>query len=307
MTIPISDVISIESAQSSICLLAGESTSYQFNIANKSNEALEFSLAILENHFLAQQQLHCQFKPAQGMIRPQEDASCTLEINTGANAAIKELQSIIEINLNNADSNSQAWSVHHAFDITIQQNYITQLLPAVIRKDAGPNQLLTHMINILSHQSKDIEHGRTTLARHFDPYGCPDHFVPLLVRMLDLDRIFSGTQAIHENELLHKSSCPLGRIRNVIARAMRCSQWRGTSKGLLLFLQTACDSHDFSIEEDTSKAFHIIIHASEKIFQHKELIQKIIDNEKPAYVTSELLFNHTMHENPIGTAAGPVS
>jgi len=73
------------------------------------------------------------------------------------------------------------------------------------------------------------------------------------------------------------------------------SQWRGTQKGLLLFLQTATGLADFQIQENVDlnghpKSFHITVRAPKESAQYRKLIERIVEFEKPAYVTYELSF-----------------
>jgi len=69
------------------------------------------------------------------------------------------------------------------------------------------------------------------------------------------------------------------------------------SKGLLLFLQTATGIEKiFVIDENVvdkngqRRPFHISVTAPAEGGPHKDLIERIIEMEKPAHVTFELAF-----------------
>ena len=90
-------------------------------------------------------------------------------------------------------------------------------------------------------------------------------------------------------------STGLGRLRELTASAATLSRWRGTRKGLLLFLAVATGSTEFDINEQVIedgrvKPFHLHVTAPRHLEGHGDLIRRIIELEKPAYVTYELEF-----------------
>jgi hypothetical protein len=94
----------------------------------------------------------------------------------------------------------------------------------------------------------------------------------------------------------------LGRLRELVAAAGEISRWRGTARGLRLFLQTATGVRDFVLDERVPgpdgrpRPFHLRVHAPASLLPHRALLERIIEREKPAYVTYELLF--TQPSNP---------
>ena len=129
-----------------------------------------------------------------------------------------------------------------------------------------------------------------------NPYRTPDKFVPMLARWLDLDWVFDGgghgkPPNTISSELI---SSGLGRVRELIGMAATLSQWRGTGKGLIRFLETATGVHGFTIQEQVldpdgvPKPFHLSIRAPWEARDFKALVIRIIEAEKPAYVTYDL-------------------
>jgi hypothetical protein len=88
----------------------------------------------------------------------------------------------------------------------------------------------------------------------------------------------------------------LGRLRELIAQAAFLSQWRGTSRGLLRFLEAATGVQGFAIDEQVPgpdglpRPFHLRVRAPQTTKPYSVLIERIIEIEKPAYVTYELAF-----------------
>jgi phage tail-like protein len=129
-----------------------------------------------------------------------------------------------------------------------------------------------------------------------DPRRTPDAFVPLLARWLDLDRLFEQRHAEGGSLPAAPVTTGLGRLRELVAGAARLSHWRGTAKGLRAFLETATGTPGFDIDERVSQAdgrprpFHVRIRAPASTAPHRALIERIIEQEKPAAVTFELEF-----------------
>lgn len=132
---------------------------------------------------------------------------------------------------------------------------------------------------------------------YFGPYSAPEPFVRYLAKWVDLDR-YLGEEFSDEEAINQPSSVSIepGRLRELIALASHLSQWRGTARGLKLFLETATGMSGFSLEEKVNhdesspKVFHFRVKAPQSAARYQDLITRIINEEKPAYVTYELEF-----------------
>ncbi len=285
--------LEISAPHALIQVTAGASATYQLTVHNLSEQALNVTGSIINNSFQSEQHYRLQLLPRTFTLEAHAQQTCSIRIHSGSNAgsATQQLSYHAQCSIS-----GQSQSVSHDFAIQLEKNFVTDLLPAILRRDAGPEQILSHVLHVMHDYHGHIEQGRAILPAHFNPYTCPEHFIPLLIRMLDLDRIFSQTQAVSADPKQHRSSCPIGRLRNVIAVAMHCSHWRGTSRGLRLMLQSATGAQDFTIIENSAtatgaaRAFHILVEAPANVVMHENLIQRIISSEKPAYVTAELIF-----------------
>src|SRR5262249_12267108 len=126
------------------------------------------------------------------------------------------------------------------------------------------------------------------LDTFFDPLRTADRFVPLLACWVDLERLFE--QSFSRGVAgVSPISTGLGRMRELVARAAELARWRGPVRSLKLFLETATGETGFLIEErPAGHPFHLCVRAREGSLPHRALIERIIEFEKPAYVTYEL-------------------
>ncbi len=175
----------------------------------------------------------------------------------------------------------------------MKRTKIEALLPSVFRRTAHLGSPLFALLQEMEEQQEPAEEALTHLDAFFDPYRAPHRFVPLLARWVDLDKLLGESG----DDLAAGSFPPgLGRLRELIASAAYLSRWRGTARGLELFLETAMGVQGFEITEVPPDAegrphpFHVAIRAPESTEPYRELIEQIIEIEKPAYVTYDLEF-----------------
>lgn len=174
---------------------------------------------------------------------------------------------------------------------------IAQLLPVVFQRTLNARNPLTGLLEVMEALQAPSEDILQRLDSFFDPRRTKDEFVPYLAYWADLTRLFDETQNASGQYGFSSSSLAtgLGRLRELIASAAYLSQWRGTKKGLLRFLQTATGFGNFDIQENVDltgkpRPFHVSIRAPKESAQYSVLISRIVELEKPAYVTYELSF-----------------
>jgi len=142
------------------------------------------------------------------------------------------------------------------------------------------------------------------LDTFFSPFRTPDRFVPFLAGWVDLERLFDDTPGLSKSggATAAPLSTGLDRLRALTVMAAHLSQWRGTQKGLVLFLEIATGTSGFEINElvpgpdRRTIPFHIRVLAPESVRPHRALVERIIESEKPAYVTWELAFSPSVQE-----------
>ncbi len=178
----------------------------------------------------------------------------------------------------------------------MKREQIAQLLPEVFRTTLEPRTPLAALLEIMDALHSPTEKVLSDIDEIFDPYRAPDAFVPMLAAWVDLDRFFSQRRSGSNANDLVTFSCGMGRLRELVATAAELSQWRGTSKGLIRFLEVATGDSGFEIDEQAStgdgvpRPFHIEIRAPATTMRYKAVIEQILEQEKPAYVTYQLVF-----------------
>jgi phage tail-like protein len=178
----------------------------------------------------------------------------------------------------------------------MKRTEIERLLPGVFQRTLRPGNPLSAILDVMEGLHAPSEGQLESLDAVFDPRRTPDKFVSFLARWLDLERLFDKPARGQPQTSALPIPTGLGRLRELTAAAAHLSQWRGTAHGLLLFLRTATGHPGFAVEEqvegvdDKTRPFHIRVRAPGEMFPYRGLIQRIIELEKPAYVTYELLF-----------------
>jgi len=177
----------------------------------------------------------------------------------------------------------------------MKRNELEGLLPDTFRRTAQPGSVLAALLDVMEAQHAPSEEALASLDSFFDPYRAPDDFVPYLAQWVDLLRFLDEAPGGADADL-RTFAGGMGRLRELIAAAAYLSRWRGTSHGLVLFLETATGAPGFGIEEDAPGGdgrplpFHVRVVAPAAAQAQEMLIRQIVQMEKPAYVTFELVF-----------------
>jgi phage tail-like protein len=187
----------------------------------------------------------------------------------------------------------------------MKQSEIRQFLPAVIQRTVqgtledtpeGKVQrgnLMFAFLQVMEDLHVPTDKILGNIDAVFDPYRTADRFVPFLAAWVDFDYVLGG---LSDEEVLSSPNYAsrMACMRDLISNAAFLSQWRGTNKGLMAFLELATGVSGFKIEEtvlDESqkiKPFHLKIIVPPVAQQFTDLIRRIVDTEKPIYVTYEL-------------------
>jgi phage tail-like protein len=178
----------------------------------------------------------------------------------------------------------------------MKQSEIAFLLPGIFQRTLHPGSPLTGLLAVMEGLSSVPEETLDHVEAFFNPYRTPDRFVPFLADWVDLEWLLIQ----NPEERAVTGSAPLesglGRLRELVAASAFLSQMRGTARGLTLFLETATGIRGFKIIENIScvngkpRPFHLCIRAPSQSEIYRGLIERIIEFEKPAYMTYELVF-----------------
>jgi phage tail-like protein len=177
----------------------------------------------------------------------------------------------------------------------MKKGQIKRLLPAVFQRAAQPGTPLYAVLDAMETMQAPSEAVLDSIDMYFDAYRAPDNFVAYLAGWVDLEVLMDVPRGNSPSSTLSLST-GVGRLRELTATAVTLSQWRGTCKGLRLFLETATGATGFDIEEHVTGAdgkerpFHMRITAPANLAGHRVLLERIVELEKPAYVTYEFAF-----------------
>ncbi|HYO49493.1 MAG TPA: hypothetical protein VEW94_06545 [Chloroflexia bacterium] len=178
----------------------------------------------------------------------------------------------------------------------MKQTEIRRLLPGVFQRTIYPGNPLSALLDVMEALHAPSEEVLAGLDAFFDPRRSPGDFVPMLATWVDLERLLTGDP----EEVTAGTPPPFpsgtGRLRELVAAAPLISKWRGTARGLLLFLETATGAQGFIIDERVPgldglpRPFHLRVVAPAETARYMIMIERIIELEKPAYVTYQLEF-----------------
>jgi phage tail-like protein len=178
----------------------------------------------------------------------------------------------------------------------MKRDDILDLLPEIFQRTAHENSPLTRLLDVMEGLHEPDEAILTELDRFFDPYRAPDAFVPMLATWVDLGELVREMPETPTGPPVEPLATGIGRLRALVASAAYLSQWRGTRLGLRRFLETATGAQGFELDEAVRdeagavRPYHVRVVAPAKTAPYRPLLEKIIELEKPAYVTFELTF-----------------
>ncbi|HEX7974450.1 MAG TPA: phage tail protein [Anaerolineales bacterium] len=172
----------------------------------------------------------------------------------------------------------------------MDRDEILRLLPEVYRRTSNLNKppgekppaVLDAFLGVMERMHAPVEHVLAHLDEYFDPRRASDDFIPFLSTWVDMDALL--IEGVRTPEGLYW-------LRNLILSAAALSKERGTPQGLEQFLQLATGLPGFRVTPDQVKKvrpFHIIVEYPPEASSYLDWIRKIIDWEKPAYVTFDL-------------------
>ncbi len=158
---------------------------------------------------------------------------------------------------------------------------IELLLPSVVRRAIAPGSPLFALTGVMADLHDPADEAAGSLDGYFDPWRCPERFLPLLAAWVDIPLpVTTGSR----------------RLRELIAVAVGLHQVRGTRRALLAFLEAATGLRGFEIDEAVRDAagrvrpFVVAVRAPEAARAHAAMIERLIESERPAHVRCELAF-----------------
>ena len=174
----------------------------------------------------------------------------------------------------------------------MKRSEIERLLPAVIARTLRPRGPLAGLLDVMEGQHAPSEEVLKHLDESLNPRLTRDDFVPYLARWADLQWLLGDAKGVAAERASFPSG--LGRLRELVAAAVRLSQWRGTPRGIVEFLEIATGCSGFEVvEEHEGRPFHIVVRAPSAAQDYRPMIERIVRMEKPAYATHAVEFAGT--------------
>ncbi len=178
------------------------------------------------------------------------------------------------------------------------QAHIERLLPDVFQRANAPGSPLAAIIDAMDAMLSPAEEAIASLPDNLNTDRASDPFVILLAYFMDLDRYLPQETYFDYDpaEALPPIASGMGRLRELIRAVPELSRWRGTGHGLCLFLETATGIPGFEVLENGAdehgrpRSFHVKVIAPANAVSYRDLVGQIVEQEKPAFVTHEIVF-----------------
>jgi phage tail-like protein len=175
---------------------------------------------------------------------------------------------------------------------------IERLLPSVFQRANAPGSPLRALLEVMEALHAPAERVLEDLPLYLDPRSADERFLTMLAHWVDLDRVLPrrGFSDPPRGWSSPATGLAPDALRELIAQAARLAKLRGTAAGLRAFLEIATGHGPFRLEENVAAAdgsvvpFHVRVVAPERAREARALIERIVELEKPAYVTYEVVF-----------------
>jgi phage tail-like protein len=181
----------------------------------------------------------------------------------------------------------------------MKQHEIMRYLPEVFRRTVKSENPLEIILETMEKMHEPGEQVLDSLDMYFDPRRTEDALVPFMSYWINLEWLLTEEQKNGKNLKLENQehlTNGLGRLRELIANASFLSKWRGTADGIKLFIIIATGVKSVEIQTNIthdhkkSLPYHFIIKIREDARRFEPVLNIIIEHEKPAYTTYEILF-----------------
>ena len=165
---------------------------------------------------------------------------------------------------------------------------IALLLPEVYRRALATSSPLEGLLHVMDAQHAPVEAVLDRFPDVFDPYLTPDRFVAYLARWVDLVRWLDS----EDSEL----DTGQGRLRVLVAVSAELARRRGTALGLRTALTLALGVPGVEVDDqvldkdDLPMPFRVRVTLPAQAAVHRELVERIVHEEKPAHVVAEIVY-----------------
>ncbi|MEU1967429.1 phage tail protein [Micromonospora sediminicola] len=165
----------------------------------------------------------------------------------------------------------------------MRRTAIERLLPAAYQRAAGPGSVLGALLDVMEALHAPDEAVLADVDALFGPYRTPDGFVAYLTRWVAMDHVVAAPRVDAPLPL------PVGRLRDLVAHGALLARWRGTPYGMRTALELATGVTGFVLDEPADRPFHLVVRVPPAAVDRIALVTRIVEAEKPAAVTVEVL------------------
>jgi phage tail-like protein len=168
---------------------------------------------------------------------------------------------------------------------------IARLLPEIYQQayESGDgSQPLHALIHVMAAMLESTDNYLDDDARLAEPWRCEDEFLAPLARWVGLSAYIDGPG----------DSKGCAGVRELIRQAAVLARARGTRETLDAILKLATGLTGFEFEENppdengVPMSYHFRIRVPAGGARQRDLIERVIDNEKPCFTTVEILWNN---------------
>jgi phage tail-like protein len=173
---------------------------------------------------------------------------------------------------------------------------IPRLLPEAMQAGITPGSALETLIGIMQAHLAPDEAVLADLDRWFDPRRAPEGFLMLLADWVGLERTLLGEL---DRSSSRTTTIDAGALRDLILRAAGFARARGTARTLRQILEIVTGSNNVALfenplgEDGEPLPFHLRVELPASALRHEALVRRVVENWKPAFVTSEIIFRPT--------------
>ncbi|AEB45880.1 phage tail protein [Micromonospora maris] len=160
---------------------------------------------------------------------------------------------------------------------------IERLLPAAYQRACVPGSVLWALLEVMEGLHAPDEAVLAEVDALFAPYRAPGEMVAYLARWVAMDHLVAAPRRDAPLPL------PLSRLRDLVAHGAHLAAWRGTPDGLRTVLELATGVTGFVLDEPPDRPFHLVVRVPAAAADQVALIGRIVEAEKPAAVTAEVI------------------
>jgi phage tail-like protein len=182
----------------------------------------------------------------------------------------------------------------------MRRQTIERLLPTGYQRAAVEGSVLGALLDVMETLHAPDEELLANVDSLFAPYTAPERFVPFLTGWVTLDYLVGVPRPGGDVRL----PLPAGRVRDLIANGAALAKLRGTPIGLRWFLQIATGAVGFVIEEPPARPFHFVVRVPPEARPYLGVINRIVEMEKPAASTFEVVAETARDRAPEGAREG---